>query len=645
MKMKRTTTISVLGLALLACALPTLAAETVDLPAQEGRMWAPVGDVIGQDNHYSGTAQAKDAQGNEAKGAEDWQLVQKNSWAGLFGLFHTMDNGKRYWLRASGDNGGTGGPVGKYNLGGNDPGKYNWLVDYRDFDYFYDRSSEMRSLDFAAPPPPPELGGLPKLNWKRARLGLNVRLSDKVNVAGGYNLKRRRGCKGSLLRGLGNTGDSAPGHKRYAITTNEFWGGIGFATGNFGSDLNLSYDATEGTRNHVGQHTYTDDQTRFRAKLGLDYSLSENFKLTGHGSTSKLENTGKEGTGTSIYNLKGETTTNAGRLGVLARLGKSANLSASANFRNLDTDAQTHLAADVQQATDRKRDSQDYRVGLTYHGIAKTHLRLGYRYGTSNMEESMAEDDLPGGSQVGRYQINDEKKSRQDLDFRGRYRFSRTANLKAVVSWQNTDVDQNNPVLSDPADPLHFWMGDRNRDRLHWKLALRTRPWKTVRFDIGYQSIDQTYERKDAAQSETTWKASRGIANINWMPLDILTVYGMFSYGGEKYALTGDPVPTAEMNAIAYDGATMRFTPGATLVLAKDLHVEGYFEGVRFEDKGNDPTIQKLQADHNRLLLRAGYEFKPEIRLTASYTRNEFEENRWDDYIHNLYALSLSGTF
>jgi hypothetical protein len=645
MKVNRTSTVSVLGLALLACALPVLAEETVDLPAQEGRMWAPAGDVIGQDNHYSGTAQAKDSQGNEAKGAEDWQLVQKNSWAGLIGLFHTKDNGKRYWFRASGDNGGTGGPVGKYDLGGKDPGKYNWFVDYRDFDYFYDRSSEMRSPDFSAPPPPPELGVLPSLNWKRAKLGLNVRLSDQFNLAGGYNLKRRRGCKGSLLRGLGNSGPSAPGHKLFATTTNEFWGGIGFATGGFGSNLNLSYNATEGTRNHMGQHTYTDDQTTFRAKLGLAYAVSDNVKLTGHGSTSKLENTGSEGAGSSNYDVNGETTTNAGRLGLLAGLGKSMNLVASADFRNLDTDAQTNLAADVQQATDRKRDSQDYRIGLSYHGLAKTHLRLGYRYGKSNLEETMALDDVPGSSQVSNYQINDQKKTRQDLGFHGRYRFGRTANLKAVVAWQSLDVDQKDPVLSDPGDPLHYWMGDRQRDRLRWELALRTRPWRTVRFDIGHQAIDQTYERKDSAQSETTWKTSRGFANVNWMPLDILTVYGMFSYGVDKYGLTGDPVPTAEMNAIAYDGATMRFTPGATVVLAENLHVEGYYEGVRFEDKGNDEVIQVLQADHDRLLLRAGYEFKPELRLSASYTRNDFEENRWDDYIHHLYALSLSGTF
>ena len=125
MKMNRTTTCMVLGLALLACAAPALAAETIDLPAQEGRIWAPVGDLIGQQNNWTGTFQSKDPHGNEAKGAEDWQLVQKYSGAGLLGWFHTKEDGKKYWFRGYANNGGTGGLVGKFDLGGNAPGKYN----------------------------------------------------------------------------------------------------------------------------------------------------------------------------------------------------------------------------------------------------------------------------------------------------------------------------------------------------------------------------------------------------------------------------------------------------------------------------------------------------------------------------------------
>jgi hypothetical protein len=624
----------VLGLALLACALPALAEETVDLPAQEARIWAPVGDLVGQDNHGAVGFQSKDPHGNEAKGAEDWQLVQKYSGSLLLGWFNTNDSGKKYWFRGYGDNAGTGGLVGKFDLGGNSPGKYHWNIDYRNFDYFYDRTSEMRTPSFAAPPPPPELDSLPGLNWRRGSLALSYHPSDVFTIRAGYNRKCREGDKGSLLRGGKN--ETPPRIKTYDTTSDEVWGGIGFATGSFGSDLTVSYLGAKGDRSLEGRHDYTDDQTRLKGKLGLSYALSGNFKLLGTGSTAKIENTGREMT-SQTYDLNGETKTTAGRLGLLARFGKSTDFSASANFQTLDTDAQTNVGADVEQATDRKRESQEYRVGLGFNGLAKTLLRLDYRFGTSNLDETVVQG-LDS-------QIIDRKKTRNDLTFRGKYRFSRAASLKASVAWKKQEVEDKDPATTGSVNPWLYWLGDNDRDQLKWELALRTRPWKTVRFDIGHQAIDQTYTRKGEDQSETTWQANRGFANLNWFPMDILTIYGTFSYGTEKYGLTGDPVPTTAMAPIAYDGTTMRFTPGATLMLGRKLDLEGYYEGVRFEDKGNEDVIKTLQADHDRVVVRAGYQAMSNGRLTLSYTRNEFDENRWDDYIHHLYAASISGTF
>ncbi len=242
--------------------------------------------------------------------------------------------------------------------------------------------------------------------------------------------------------------------------------------------------------------------------------------------------------------------------------------------------------------------------------------------------------------------MTDQTRTQQDLRFRGRYRFGSAASIKAVVAWRNKEIDQSDPGPASSGNQLTFWMGDRNLERLRGELALRTRLGRWVRFDIGYQTIDQTFQRKDFGQSESTWKANRGFTNLTWSPGGgILDLYGMFSMGVEEYALTTDPVPTADMNAITYNGTTMRFSPGATLRLGESLSLEGHFEGIRFEDTSNDDVIRKLQSHHDRMRLRAGYDISSRTKVSASYTRNEFDENRWDDYIHHLYAVSVSGTF
>jgi|GEM_PF-1133425 len=645
MKMNRTTTGMVLGLVLLVCALPAVAEETVDLPAQNSRMWAPVGDLIGLENNWTGTFQDKNAYGNLAKGAEDWQLVQQYSGGGLFGYFVTKDNGKRYWMRASGDNAGSGGMRGKVDLGGDSPGKYNWDVDYRGYQLFYDETSEMRSSAFQNPPPPPAIEALPQYDWQRLGVALNVRLSDKFDADLGYRRQARQGEKGSLLRGFGNSGPSAPGIKTFDTTTNEFLGGIGFATGGFGSVLDVSYRQTEGTRALVGQHAYDNTLDRLQGSLGLSYTFTEEFRLIGRGTVANLQNTGTEIVDSGTYNVDGETKTNGGHLGLIGSLGQDMDLSIGANFNSLDTNAQTDLGADVQQATDLQRDRQDYRLKLAYTGLKKTLLRLNYRFGTSTLDQTNTLGDVPGGSQVTDYQIINQEKNYRELDLRGRYRFGRNATLRAMVGWNSLEVLQDVPGQSGSGGPWIYEQGDRNRDRFTWDIALRSRPWKPVRLDVGYQFIDQTYEQLDAGPSETQWKARRGFVNANWLPADMLTMYAMFSYGNETYALTGNPTPASNMNAIAYDGTTTRFTPGATLVPVKDLLLEAYWEGIWFEDNGNDSVIRVLNSDVDRFVARAGYRFIKDTKLTLSFTRNEFDENRWDDYIQYLYAASVSGTF
>ena len=95
-----------------------------------------------------------------------------------------------------------------------------------------------------------------------------------------------------------------------------------------------------------------------------------------------------------------------------------------------------------------------------------------------------------------------------------------------------------------------------------------------------------------------------------------------------------------------YDGTTLRFAPGAVLKLADNLTIVGHYEGIRYEDKaGASGEADDLKSDLDRLMVRASWDFAQKLTLNASFLRNEFDENRWDDYILDLYTLSLCGGF
>ena len=69
--MKTTTKPFALTLALL---IP-LGAAADALPAPAVRIWAPDGDLVGMENHATGTFQVLYPHGDDAKRGEDWQLA------------------------------------------------------------------------------------------------------------------------------------------------------------------------------------------------------------------------------------------------------------------------------------------------------------------------------------------------------------------------------------------------------------------------------------------------------------------------------------------------------------------------------------------------------------------------------------------
>ena len=150
----------------------------------------------------------------------------------------------------------------------------------------------------------------------------------------------------------------------------------------------------------------------------------------------------------------------------------------------------------------------------------------------------------------------------------------------------------------------------------------------------------------DLENVDTTWQAHRGMLNLNWIVHEKVTFYSMVSYGIEKYELSNDPVTNGTMGAVLYDGTTIRFMPGVNVQLLPKLNLEAMYEGIRFQDTGNESdNLNKIEADHDRMLARARYSINDKYAAAVTYQRREFFEHRWDNYIHDVYSVSLSGRF
>ncbi len=634
MKRNQTMTALVLISAVLLGGL-TMAA---DLPAQESRIWAPTGDLIGQPNHATLGMTSWDPHGNKPKYAEDWQQEDDLLFSGLLGYDRLYDNGRSLVVRGFGES-GRGTFAGRLTLVTKSVDGFKLNFDFRNFNNFYDITSEMRASRFGNPPAPPALDGVPSLAWLKGKISLGYDLGKGFDLDLTFNRLRKDGTKGSLLRG--STGNSVPNIKNFDTKTNEVILGVGYR----GTSLDVagrgSFRATDGDR-AVGDHVYTDDQTFYRAGLDLTYRFNSTTSLLGAASVGKLETTNGEVWEASSYSPTGEAKTSNGRLAFITRIGPTTTARLTAGLGKWDTDGQTDLAGAIEQATTRQRNSLDLGVLLTNNSLSKTRLRFDYRFKNSNLEETTAEGNLPGDGN-GNYQSKDQDRQSHRANLRVGVRLGRKSTLKAVFGWHNQTVDQTNTAS---AEPLYYTMGDRKQNRLSARLALSTRPSSKVRLDLGIQGHDQSFEREDVAGVKTKSTASRTFVGLNYSANDRLTFLGTGSYGIEKYETEGGPVAGTSMGPLTYEGKTLRFAPGVILVLSHRLEIEAHYEGIRFEDPGDLPNDgNQLRSDLDRILLRAGYRVAGNMKVTATYRRHEFDENRWDDYIMDLYSLSFSGRF
>ena len=361
--------------------------------------------------------------------------------------------------------------------------------------------------------------------------------------------------------------------------------------------------------------------------------------------TSQVENTGTETRAVeTVYD--GEIKTNAGQLGLFSRLGQHWTVRLSGDIRQVRTDAAQSDASAILYGSKYDRDSQDVRFQVVNTGLNRTRLQLDYRFRKTTLEKTVSEGNLPGSVPLGDWQAQDQDKTEHRVDFRARHRCSSKAKLDLRMGWMQQDVEAVHTWDTTDGDAGFYTMGDRKISRFSGQLMFKTKPMDKVRLDVGYRGFSRTFERTDLENVDTTWQAHRGMLNLNWIVHEKVTFYSMVSYGIEKYELSNDPVTSGTMGAVLYDGTTIRFMPGVNVQLLPKLNLEAMYEGIRFQDAGNESdNLNKIEADHDRMLARARYSINDKYAAAVTYQRREFFEHRWDNYIHDVYSVSLSGRF
>jgi hypothetical protein len=618
-------------------------ASAGELPAQAQRIWAPTGDLIGLQNHATVSFLVNDQLGDTAKFAEDWSDYGETMGTGLFGYHRVSEDSYRVTSRGHGGNREGSGFTGDLGVWSSSPGSYAAAITYSRHHAYSDRDVELRNPGFPAPPPPAALAFDPRLEWSHGRVDLRFHLADWLDVRGGFVDLRRNGRKASLLRTA--SGETPPTVLRVDNAMYEIYAGAAFRRGKFAGDLELSYRGSDTDRDYEAVHRYDDERQDFRASLDATYDVASKTRVFAHGTLARLELEGNETWSGREGSSDGDTEHAIGQLAVLTTLGQATTVRASARFQSEDTETRFDEDGSVLHAAERDRSRQDWRLSVANTSLPRTRLKAHYRYGKSDLDEVVARDGMVGSPQMGDNQSVDEERTRQDMGLRARTRLSRAVKLDAELRYTSLEVDQATSWETADEDPWFGILGDHERDRLMWNLAFKTRPLRNLPVDFGYQGRDQTLERTDEG-TETTWTANRLFLNANWLATGRLSVYGMLTYGQETYELTGVGDPAAGFAAFDYDGATLRMVPGAMLQLSRCLRLEGMYEFIDYENTGSETdNLLPVEADHDRMLVRVRWQATEKLAAAFTYRRNEFDENRWDDYIRDLYAVSLSGVF
>jgi hypothetical protein len=614
------------------------AAMADELPVPAQRIWAPAGDEIGTENHATLTGQLNDDHGDEDVASEELDVFGEFMGQGLFAVHKIGDDGRR--VRGGGlfDNFNGAGLAGRIDSWAVNPGKYRAYLSYQLHDLRYDRDAELRNPSFPGITPP-RLEVAPELEWRRGRAELGYHVSSALDLRLGANDMRREGSKSALGR------RNPPDVQAMDSKAAQVWLGATTRLGELACDVDLEYATAENQSAYLTGRADDQESDRYSATLDATYDLSPRVRVLAAGRMSRIESTGsRTGTGT-VGDTEGDTDSAAYQLALMGRLGSETTVRASARFDTHDTEASLMDADQVLYAADRERDRQQYQLMIGNRSLPRTDVKLRYRFTKGETDEIVAQDGRPGYPQATDNQSLDEESTRHDLNLRIRTRLARHVKLRARVRHTALEVDQDRTWETGDDSPWFAVLGDHERSRTSWDLAMQTRPLQKLPVDFGVRGFDQTFKRTGDEAAETTASMYGLFMNANWMASERITVFGMVTYGHETYELTGaEAVGTFE--AFNVDANTLRLSPGAMVMITPDLHVEGWYEGVFFEDSGDESdTLDPIEADRDRLQVRARWQALDRLAVTAGYARNELDENRWDDYIQHLWSLSAHTSF
>jgi hypothetical protein len=623
---------------ILVLAASATAGET--LPAQAQRIWAPTGDLIGTDNHATGTVLLSDHLGDEAKLAEDWGTREDWMGYGLFGWHRVSDAGHLLSVRGAAGTDEGDGVTGDLAVTSSTPGTYTASLGYSKHNLYYDTDSEMRNPAFPGGAEPSALPEIPQLDWRRGLFALRYHVADGLDIHGGMKDMRREGDKASLLRGWGAP-NLPPAVQTMDTKQYEIFVGGDFRRGAFSSGLDLALRAADGAREYSTGRTYDDERKTYRADLDVAYDAAAGTRVSAYGGMSRLELTGNETWGAAGAGATdSDATSKVGQLALVTRFGAATTVSASARFENLQNESLIGDDGGVLYASDRERDRQDYRLTIVNSSLPRTRVRLQYRYTDADMTSATGEGGRAGETTATDEQGLAENSKRQDATLRARTMLGRNLKLKGELRYTDLDVTQ------DRTGDWYGYFGDHQRITFGWKVALSTRLMPNLPVDLGWQGVDQNLERTEGEFAETTWTSNRLYANANWIVSPRLSFYALASYGREEYQLGNGVGALAGHAAYEYDGETTRLVPGALFQLTSTVQLEGMYELIAYENTGNESdSLNPVKADHDRAMVRVRWQTTPKYAVTATYKRNEFDENRWDDYIQDLYAVSVSGVF